>query len=205
MKHFALAGGLTAGLASVALAITYAGSPGDPFERCRGDHGIAVDELGANFTLMDETGQSVSSNDLVTQPTIVYFGYTFCPDVCPMDNMRNAEAAMMLEEDGIDLQTVFISVDPDRDTPEVLRDFTDIFHPEMIGLTGSAEAIAEVAEEFHTFYQIHEPDFDGYYLIDHSTYSYILMPELGVVEVIERSDPAFDVADRAACIVEASA
>ena len=205
MKHIALAGGLTAGLGSVALAITYAGSPGDPFERCRGDHGIAVDEIGASFTLMDETGQSVTSSDLVTRPTILYFGYTFCPDVCPMDNMRNAEAAMMLEEDGIDVQTLFISVDPDRDTPEVLRDFTDIFHPEMIGLTGSPETLAEVAGAFHSFYQIHEPDFDGYYLIDHSTYSYILMPELGVVEVIERSDPAFDVADRAACIVESAA
>ena len=205
MKHIALAGGLTAGLASVALAITYAGSPGDPFERCRGDHGIAVDEIGGSFTLIDETGQTVTSSDLVTRPTILYFGYTFCPDVCPMDNMRNAEAAMMLEADGIEVQTLFISVDPDRDTPEVLRDFTDIFHPEMIGLTGSAEALAEAAAAFHSFYQIHEPDFDGYYLIDHSTYSYILMPELGVVDVVERTDPAFDVADRAACIVESAA
>ena len=205
MKHFALAGGLTAGLATVALAITYAGSPPDLFAHCRGDHGIAVNELGGRFTLMDENGQMVSSDELVTQPTLLYFGYTFCPDVCPMDNMRNAEAALMLEEDGVGVQTMFISVDPDRDTPEVLADFTDIFHADMIGLTGTAEQIAAVSEQFHTFYQIHEPDFDGYYLIDHSTYSYILMPEYGVVEVIERNDPAFDVADRAACIAAAAA
>jgi len=204
MKHFALAGGLIAGAASVALAITYAGSPNDPFARCRGDHGIAVDQLGGSFTLMDENGETVSDTDLVTQPTLLYLGYTFCPDVCPMDNMRNAEAAYMLEEDGIALQTVFVSVDPDRDTPEVLRDFTDIFHPAMVGLTGTPEEIAAMAQEFRSFYQIHEPDFDGYYLIDHSTYSYILMPDYGVVEVIERTDPAFDVADRAACIAAAA-
>ena len=110
---------------------------------------------------------------------------------------------VLLEEEGIDLQTVFVSVDPDRDTPEVLLDFTDNFHPDMIGLTGTPEALAEVAAEFRTFYQVHEPDFDGYYLIDHSTYSYILMPGHGVVEVIERNDPAFDVADRASCIAAA--
>ena len=204
MKQFALAGGMIAGLASVALAITYAGSPGDPFARCRGDHGIAVDQLGGAFSLMDETGRAVSSTEIVTGPTLLYFGYTFCPDVCPLDNLRNAEAAYMLEEDGIELQTVFVSVDPDRDTPEILTDFTDNFHPDMIGLTGTPEQLAAVAADFRTFFEIHEPDFDGYYLIDHSTYSYILMPDHGVVEVVERNDPAFDVADRAACIAEAA-
>lgn len=205
MKHYAFAGGMIAGLATIALAVSYAQTSADPFVNCRADHGIAVEELGASFTLTDETGQRVRDTDVITQPTLLYFGYSFCPDVCPLDNARNAEAAYLLAEDGIDLQTLFISVDPARDTPEVLHDFTDNFHPDMIGLTGTPEELAQLAAGYRTFYDIHEPDFDGYYLIDHSTYSYLVLPEHGVVEVVLRADPAFDVADRAACIVNTAA
>lgn len=203
MKPFALAGGLAGLVASAALAITYVSMPSDPFTNCRGDHGIAVDEIGGPFTLTDETGRRVSDTELVTGPTLLYIGYSFCPDVCPMDNARNAEAAEILaEREGITLQTVFVSVDPDRDTPEQLAWFTDHFHEDMVGLTGSRAEVDAMAEAYHSFYQIQD-DQDGYYLIDHSTYSYILMPDHGVVEVVERDAPGFDVADRAACIARA--
>lgn len=203
MKHLALAGGLTGLVASAALAITYASTPADPFAPCRGDHGIAVSEIGGPFTLIDETGRLVSDIDIVTGPTLLYIGYSFCPDVCPMDNARNAEAAELLDErEGITLQTVFVSVDPDRDTPEQLAWFTDLFHDDMIGLTGPRAELDQMVQAFHSTYRMQSQD-DPYYLIDHSTYSYILMPEHGVVEIVERDAPAFDVADRAACIARA--
>lgn len=204
MKPLALAGGLLGLAASAALAVTYLRSPSDPFGPCRGDHGIAVDELGAPFTLTSETGARITSEDLITGPTLLYIGYTFCPDVCPLDTARNAEAAFLLEEDdGIELQTVFVSVDPDRDTPEVLSRFTDNFHEDMVGLTGSRAELDALTGAFRSVYRIRD-EADEFYLIDHSTLSYLLMPEVGVVDVIERDTPAFDIADRVSCMMQAT-
>ncbi|MEM1272785.1 MAG: SCO family protein [Pseudomonadota bacterium] len=203
MKQLALAGGILCGAASIALAVVYSSGETDPFVSCRADHGIDVAQIGGAFELLDETGQLVRDTDLVSEPTLLYFGYTFCPDVCPMDNMRNAEAAYILEDRGQSLQTVFVSVDPARDTPDVLAYFTDNFHPNMMGLTGTPETIAEVTEDYHAFYQIQDPEEDGYYLIDHSTYSYLMMPGHGVVDIVQRTDPAFEVAERASCMMQA--
>jgi protein SCO1 len=71
----------------------------------------------------------VTEADVITKPSLVYFGYTFCPDVCPFDMARNADAVDLLAERGYDVQPVFISVDPERDTPERLAEFTDFMHP----------------------------------------------------------------------------
>jgi protein SCO1/2 len=104
-----------------------------------GDTAVAGSAIGGPFELISETGEIVTDADVITKPTLVYFGYTFCPDVCPLDSARNAQVAYMLEDQGLDLGTVFISVDPQRDTVEVVRDFTDNFHEDMIGLTGTPE------------------------------------------------------------------
>src|SRR3989338_3381074 len=100
-----------------------------------------------------ETGKTVTDKDVITKPSLVYFGYTFCPDVCPLDNARNADAVDILEEKGFEVTPVFISVDPERDTPEVVRDFTDNLHPRMIGLTGSAEQVKAASLAYKTYFK----------------------------------------------------
>ncbi len=110
----------------------------DPFAPCR-ESAIAggAGSIGGPFTLVDETGKTVTDKDVFTKPSLVYFGYTFCPDVCPADTARNAEAVDAAAALGYDVQPVFISIDPERDTPEVVADFTDYLHEDMLGLTGT--------------------------------------------------------------------
>lgn len=111
---------------------------------------------------------------------IVYFGYTFCPDVCPVDVQNLAAGLKLLEKSDPALARrivpVFITVDPERDTPAVLKQFVSAFHPRMIGLTGSPEEIAKVAKAFAIFYQRGKGTADGY-LMDHSRQAYLMSPD----------------------------
>jgi protein SCO1/2 len=143
----------------------------------------------------------VTDTDVFTKPTIVYFGYTFCPDVCPLDNARNAEVEYLLEQQGKDIQTVFISIDPQRDTPEIIAAFTDFFHSEMLGLTGTQDQVDALAASYGAFYEIRDPE-DEFYLVDHSTFSYFVLPNLGFVDLIGRGEYADEIAERLNCIMD---
>lgn len=175
----------------------------DPFAKCRqsvvaGGAGA----IGGPFTLVDHTGRTVTDRDVITKPSLLYFGYTFCPDVCPLDTARNAEAVDILEEMGYDVTPVFISIDPKRDTPEVMAEFVDIMHPKMIGLTGTEEQVKAASRAYKTFYKAQEAT-DDYYLVDHSTFSYLVFPEAGFVEFFRRDDTPDQIAQRAACFLDA--
>lgn len=161
------------------------------------DHGdpSAID---TTFALIDETGSVIISRDLFDAPSLVYFGYTYCPDICPIDNARNAEAVDILAAQGIAVKPVFITVDPTRDTPEVLANYTDLLHPGMIGLSGTVEQIGAVAASFGVYHSDAIPG-DEYYLVDHTTFSYLILPELGVVDRFSRTITAGDLAERTAC------
>jgi protein SCO1/2 len=133
----------------------------------------------------------------------VYFGYTFCPDVCPLDNARNAEAIDLLQEQGRDVQPVFISIDPDRDTPEVVAEYASYVHDDMIALTGTAEQVKAASKAYKTYYRKQEGD-DEFYLVDHSTFTYLMLPEVGFVEFFKRDDTPEDIARRTACFMDAA-
>ncbi|SPH23513.1 SCO1 protein [Defluviimonas aquaemixtae] len=178
----------------------------DQFSDCRTTRMAAGGTvIGGTFTLTDENGQSVTDKDIITKPTLLYFGYTFCPDVCPMDTARNAEAVDALEEQGYDVTPVIISVDPTRDTPEVLKEWTDYIHPRMIGLTGTPDQIADVAKTYRTYYKVPESPEDEYYLVDHATHTYLMLPDHGFVEFFSRDTTPEVIAERAACFIDAAA
>ncbi|WP_299779956.1 SCO family protein [uncultured Roseobacter sp.] len=157
--------------------------------------------IGGPFELVNAAGETVTDQDVITEPTLLYFGYTFCPDVCPIDTARNADAVDMLAEKNISVTPVFISIDPKRDTPEVVGDFAQNLHERMIGLTGSPEQVKAASEAYRTYYKAHDGD-DDYYLVDHSTFSYLVLPEKGFVEFFRREATAQDIADTVACFVE---
>lgn len=163
------------------------------------DHG-EYSEIDTRFALIDGTGSVVVSTDLFDMPALVYFGYTFCPDICPYDNARNAEAVDVLAERGLAVRPVFITVDPVRDTPEVMAEYTGMMHPDMVGLTGTVEQIGAVAASFGVHHSSAEPD-EEYYLVDHSTFSYLILPGEGVVDRLSRTMSAADLAERVACHV----
>jgi protein SCO1/2 len=175
----------------------------DPFADCRAG-AVGGGDIGGPFTLLNGDGQTVTDKDVLTKPSLVYFGYTFCPDVCPADNARNAEAVDILEERGFDVQPVFISIDPDRDTPEVVKEFAANLHPKMVGLTGSPEQVKAASVAYKTYYRKQEGDSE-FYLMDHSTFTYLVMPGYGFVDFFKRDDSADAMADRVACFAEKAA
>lgn len=166
-----------------------------------GDTSVAGSAIGGPFELVSETGETVTDVDVITKPTLVYFGYTFCPDVCPLDSARNAQAAYILEEQGIDLGTVFISVDPPRDTVEVVRDYTDNFHENMIGLTGTPEQVKVASQAYKTYYRAQDDD-PEFYLVDHSTQTYLMFPETGFATFFRRDNTPEQVAEISACFID---
>lgn len=204
VKSIAIGASLFAAVALGGMA-WYATRPAaeDQFAQCRGSAvSGGAGAIGGPFELVREDGVTVTDKEVFTKPTILYFGYTFCPDVCPLDNMRNADAERILDERGYDTQTAFISIDPDRDTPEVMEEFTSLFHDNMIGLTGTNEQVKAASQAYKTYYKKQEGD-PEYYLVDHSTFTYLVFPEIGFVDFFKRQDTPEQMADRVACFIDA--
>jgi len=196
-----LAGTLTAGLLAALAGFVVANrSGGNAAAQC--DAGQVAGELGGPFTLVSETGETVTSDEVITKPSLLYFGYTFCPDVCPLDTVRNAEAVEALAERGFEVRPVFISIDPARDTPEALDAFTANIHPDMLGLTGSAEQVRAASQAYRTYFKRHDDGDDEFYLVDHSTFTYLVLPEEGLAGFFRRELSGDQLADRVQCVLE---
>lgn len=157
--------------------------------------------IGGPLELVSETGETVTDKEIFTRPSLLYFGYTYCPDVCPMDTVRNAEAVDVLKERGFDVQPVFISVDYGRDDAETMADFTDNLHPDMLGLSGSEEQIKAASKAYRTYFNIRDPE-DEFYLIDHSTFTYLVLPETGFLSYFRRELTGEQLADQVQCFLE---
>lgn len=171
------------------------------FPECRQGM-VAGGDIGGPFTLVDTKGQTVSDKDVLTKPALIYFGYTFCPDVCPMDMARNVGAVDILAERGLEVTPVFISIDPDRDTPEVLAGYAENLHPSLIALTGSADQVKAASQAYKTFYQKQDTG-DEYYLVDHSVQTYLVLPGKGFVDFFRREITSEQMAESVACYLEA--
>lgn len=198
---------LAAVVAATALGATWIATRGgdgdDRFAQCRaGQIAGGADTIGGPFELVNAKGETVTDKDVITEPSLLYFGYTFCPDVCPLDNSRNVEAIDLLESRGQMVTPVFISIDPDRDTPEVVGDFAANLHERMIGLTGSPEQVKAASLAYKTYYRAQDKS-DEYYLVDHSTFSYLVLPEHGFVEFFRRDETPEQMADRVGCFLDA--
>ena len=129
--------------------------------------------FGKSLTLTDHNGQRRTLADFKGKVVTVFFGFTHCPDVCPTTLAEMATVMKELGGDASRVQVLFVTVDPDRDTPDVLKRYVPVFHPTFLGMTGSAEDIAGTAKEFKIFYQKQKLP-DGAYTMDHSAGTYIL-------------------------------
>jgi protein SCO1/2 len=142
------------------------------------DAPLAGAAIGGPFTLVDSAGKTVRWSDFDGKYRIVYFGYTYCPDVCPTDMQRLMQgfAAYQKEHPKLAAQIVpmFISIDPERDTPKVVGEFTHAFSDDLLGLTGTPEQVAQAAKEFAIYYEKGKPNSEGGYLVNHSTQTYLM-------------------------------
>jgi len=133
--------------------------------------------LGGPFTLVDQTGRTVTERDFAGKPLLIYFGFTYCPDVCPTELGTIAAALDAMGPAGERVTPIFISIDPERDTPAAMADYVSRFHPRMVGLTGSAEQVAQVARAYRVYYAKVQPRDSTDYLMDHSSFIYFVGPD----------------------------
>lgn len=135
--------------------------------------------IGGPFTLTDQTGQQVKDSDFAGKWRIIYFGYTYCPDICPNDMLKLGQAMKQLDESDPKLSAkvapIFISVDPERDTTDELKKFVSHFHPRFTGLTGDLKTVTEVAQQYAVYFR---KEGEGpNYLIGHTQIAYLMDPE----------------------------
>ena len=141
---------------------------------------LAGAAIGGPFALIDRHGKTVRWADFAGHYRIVYFGYTYCPDVCPTDVQRTIQGLALFGKDhralAANIQPIFISIDPERDTPAVVGEFASAFSDRLIGLTGTPEQIRQTAKEFAVFYQRGVTGAGGGYMMDHSSATYLFDP-----------------------------
>lgn len=138
-----------------------------------GEQGTAL--IGGPFTMTDQNGRRVTDKEFLGKPMLISFGFTFCPDVCPGQLLRITEAMPLLADKGKNLQLVFVTVDPARDTPEALKNYLGNFAPGYIGLTGSAEDVAAIARAYRVYYaKVDNAGSPDSYTMDHSAIIYLM-------------------------------
>jgi protein SCO1/2 len=157
----------------LALALVGCGQKGPSFEASD----ITGSTFGRDFALSDPAGAPRTLADYRGKAVVVFFGYTQCPDVCPTTLAALAEAMKKLGAEADRVQVVFITVDPERDTPELLAKYVPSFDPRFVGLRGDADATARTAREFKVIYQKQPGVAPGSYSMDHSAGAYIFDPQ----------------------------
>ena len=164
---------------------------------CANTRVAGEDLIGGPFELTKHTGETVTEQDVIQGLTLVYFGFTFCPDFCPLDLSRNLTAIDIAQTRDVDVTPVFISIDPARDTVDVVSDYVSAYDSRLVGLTGTAEQVDAIAKAYRVFYRKNgEGDQD--YLVDHSTHSY-LMDENGFLNFFRTDTSPESVADALVC------
>ncbi len=165
---------------ALAAALLFTATACSPGEQQAGSPPLDGASIGGDFALVDKAGKAVRFHDFAGQYRIVYFGYTFCPDACPLDVQKMmqgyAKFAKAEPEVGARVQPLFVSIDPARDTPAAVGEFAAAFSPRLIGLTGSAAQVDEAAKMFKAYYSKGDPTADGGYLMDHARIAYLMDP-----------------------------
>jgi protein SCO1/2 len=152
--------------------------------------------IGGPFTLTAPDGTTVTDETYRGKWLLVFFGYTYCPDTCPTTLSQIALALEQLGPDAAQLQPIFITVDPERDTPEVMGQYAEAFDARIVALTGSPQQIAAVSEEYGAYsVQRQSGAGAGDYLVDHSTYIYVMDPQGQFVRGLDADTPNSDIAN----------
>ena len=166
-----------AGFAAVALGTAYIVS------MRQAGSGVGVAAVGGPFELVDDNGTPVTERTLAGKPSAMYFGYTFCPDVCPTTLLDMSRWIKQLGPEADKLNYVFVTIDPERDTRKLMHEYLSSFDRHIRGFTGTPEQVAKIAREYRVYYK-KVPTDDGGYLMDHSAIVYLMGPDEKLVSII---------------------
>ncbi len=171
---------MLAALAVIAVASWVAWSwiaNGDPAGAGAGGTLRTEADIGGPFSLVDHHGNAVTDETYRGKYLLVYFGYGYCPDVCPTELANMANALDIMGDEAAAVTPLFITVDPERDTPEFMADYVANFHPRLVGLTGTVENVAKVAKEYKVYYAKSRKSAGEDYLMDHTSFVYLMGPD----------------------------
>lgn len=158
--------------------------------------------IGGPFTLTDHLGKRVTDKDYAGKYMLIYFGYTFCPDVCPTSLSIVGDALEQLDAKQLDnVVPIFITVDPERDTTEMMASYVPNFHDKLIGLTGSLIEVKAVVKAYRAYFAKTGDDGSGTYTVDHSSRTYLMGPDGAYVTSFSHATPAADMAKKLAEIL----
>jgi len=159
-----------------------------------------VNELGGPIDLIDQNETTFSLKKQNASLSLLYFGYSYCPDICPYDLERNAYVKDIMDEQQLDINLVFITLDPSRDTTERLKDFSEYIHKSMIALTGSNDQIEALKKAYGVFGKSNKVDYeDQSYLVDHSTFSYLVNRDGEVLSYFNRRESPEKISEKIKC------
>jgi protein SCO1/2 len=151
--------------------------------------------IDGDFELLDVRGRIARWSELGNRLQLVFFGFTHCPEVCPVTMATAAEAIRNLGEPASDVRLLLISVDPDRDTPERMAEYTAPFQPQVVGLTGTPEQVATAAKTFHVMYEKMPPmDAGGDYMVNHTSSIFVLGPHNEILDIIPYGAKSVEIA-----------
>lgn len=180
-------------LLAFALAACSAGGSAPPLADAR---------IGGPLNLVTQDGKRFTEADLAGKYRLIYFGYTYCPDVCPVDLQKLMAGYRLFEKaDAVaagKLQPIFVSVDPARDTPAQLKTYVNAFHPKLIGLTGSEAEIAKVAKDYAIFYRREDAPGAKDYLVNHARLAYLMGPDGKPIALVPQDETPQKIADELA-------
>ena len=151
---------------------------------------VTKDAFGEPFTLTDHTGKKVSDKDFTGKYRLIYFGFTYCPAICPTELAKITNTLKVLGDKGKEIQPLFITVDPERDTVEAMGKYVTLFTPSLIGLTGTPEEIKAVAKAYKIYYARVQEENMSDYTMDHSSFIYFMAPDDRLLQIFRMEDSA---------------
>ncbi len=165
---------------------------------------FGVPEIGGEFVLLNHKGETVTHNDFKAHYKLIFFGFTTCPAICPVELGRMANIMDALGKDAEKVQPIFITIDPERDTQEVIKDYVPQFHPKLIGLTGSVEQIEAVKASFKVTASKADNEMMGEYMMNHSTFMYFMSPDNQLLKLYSTKDEVEFIASDLGQIIDSS-
>lgn len=152
---------------------------------------VTSDEFAGPFTVVDQDGKTITEKDYAGQYKLIYFGFTFCPAICPTELSKMTTALKALSPaEAEKIQPLFVTVDPERDTPKVMKTYISMFHPKLIGLTGTPEQIKDMLKTYKIYAAKVEDPALSEYTMDHSSFVYFIAPDGRLLHIFKMPDTA---------------